>query len=553
MTAGIQQRLELGEYADAVRRRVACWDEAGFARRLWAKDPTLWFDRDQPELSDRLGWLDLPHSMRAQAAGIQAFADQARSEGMRSVVLLGMGGSSLAPEVFQRTFGNRPAYPELMVLDSTHPDAVRAVERRINPAATLFLASSKSGTTLETLSFVRYFWRLVGRHAATPGRHFAAITDPETPLVTLAREREFRRVFTTPADVGGRYSALTAFGLVPAALLGMDIAGLLDRARAVGASVEAGAVAQNPALELGAAMGELARAGRDKTTFLVSPSLAAYPIWVEQLVAESTGKDGRGIVPVADEPARAPDAYAGDRFFVHLYCTGDERADAASFERAEALAAAGQPVAAVELPDLLALGAEMYRAQVAVAAAGAALGIHPFNQPDVQLAKDLANQEMSGAGGTESLEDQPVRARDSAALRQALGELAGSVRPGDYVGIQAYLAPADQTTHDLQALRRVLGAWTGAATTLGYGPRFLHSTGQLHKGGANNGVFLQLLDEPQDDLAVPETDFTFGRFIRAQADGDYKALRQRGRRALRVQLGSDVKGGLAALVDSLPA
>ena len=551
MLGVIEQLLQLGEHDAAVRTRLARWSEVNFARRLWEKDSTLWFEQDQPELTDRLGWLELPESMRAQVPSLESFASEVRSEGMQHVVILGMGGSSLAPEVFGGTFTNLSRYPELIVLDSTHPDAVRAVEHRIDPTATLFVASSKSGTTLETIAFLRYFWQLVEKQDADPGRHFVAITDPETPLAVLARGRGFRRVFTAPVDVGGRYSALTVFGLVPAALMGVEIHKLLDQAHNTMALVRSGVVEANPALALGAAMGELARAHRDKATFLVSPSLGAYPIWVEQLIAESIGKDNIGIVPVVDEPPGLVDAYGDDRFFIHLSCSDEQSDDAIQLDLVTALVAAGHPVASIQLTDTLALGAEMYRTEVSVAAASTTLGINPFNQPDVQASKDITNQLMSRVGGSDASGIVSVRVGDLGTLQHALRDLIQSVQTGEYVGIQAYLEPTDETKSDLQGLQGILRMQTRAATTVGYGPRLLHSTGQLHKGGANNGVFLQLLDEPSEDLAVPGTDFTFGSCIRAQADGDYHALRQRRRRVVRVQLGSDVRGGLAALIDSV--
>lgn len=539
------QSLELGSYLPVVRDRLESWNGEDFARRLWAKDPTLWSAEPQPELADRLGWLTLHETMRDKLPALRSLAESAKAEGFLHVVLLGMGGSSLAPEVYQRTFGNSPGYPELLVLDSTHPDAVRAVADRVDPARTIFVVSSKSGGTLETMSGFRFFWSQVVDRTETPGAHFVAVTDPGSSLDALAAERGFRATFHAPADVGGRYSALTDFGLVPAALIGLDPAKLLDRAariaEATGPFVSS---LQNPALQLGAAMGELALQGRDKVTYVVSPSLAAFPDWVEQLVAESTGKDGKGIVPVAGEALMSPDAYGQDRFFVHLTLDGDRDDNQAA--ALQLLEAAGHPVARIAIQDPYDLAAEMFRAEMATAAAGAVLGIHPFNQPDVQLAKTLAQEAMEGTG--DQGEPPPeVSTADSAALTAHIGELLGTIGPGDYLAIQAYLPMESSIGTVLESIRTELQERFRMATTVGYGPRFLHSTGQLHKGGPPSGVFLQIVDEPDLDLDVPETDYSFGRLIAAQSVGDYRAMAQRDQRVLRVNLGSSRSPGLAAL------
>lgn len=545
--------MTLHAYQRAVAERLRNWQQGDFARRLWARDPTLWSPTPVPELSDRMGWLTLPESMREHVGMLTEFARAVKQSGTRHVVLLGMGGSSLAPEVFQRTFGNAAGHPALIVLDSTHPDAVRAVESRIDLARTLFLVSSKSGTTTETLSLFRYFWHRT-EHIAARGSHFAAITDPDTPLARLAGERGFLRTFEAPPDVGGRYSALTVFGLVPAALIGVDVRRLLERAGQMAeASAARVAVTDNPALALGAALGELAIAGRDKVTFFASPSLEALPSWIEQLIAESTGKDGKGIVPVVDEPALEHDEYGTDRFFVYLRLSNDRTHDLDS--RINALETAGHPTVRLGLDDAADVGREFFRWELAVAAAGAVLGIHPFNQPDVQLAKELAQQAMQKQNGLglPGLDDSPEVSAAQSQLADALrGWLAG-VRAGDYLALHAYLAPTEQTSTMLREIRRALGARFHVATTLGFGPRFLHSTGQLHKGGPDSGVFLQLVDHPVEDLAVPETDYTFGTLIRAQAAGDLAALRQRGRRVLRVSLGLDIASGLAQVSEALHA
>lgn len=530
--------------------RLRAWCRADFARRLWAKDYTLWSPVPVLELADRLGWLDLPGAMPGAVGDLRTFAQEVQAEGARHVVLLGMGGSSLAPEVFQRTFGHGSGHPELIVLDSTHPAAVRVVEARLDLRRTLFLVSSKSGTTTETLSFFRHFWRAVAAANATPGEHFVAITDPGTPLSRLAEQHGFRRVFLAPPDVGGRYSALSVFGLVPAVLIGVDLEPLA-RAAVTMARACTAAAPDNPGLALGASLGELALAGRDKLTFFTSPSLTALPWWVEQLIAESTGKDGRGIVPICDEPLAPAETYGDDRVFVSIQLAGEpSRPLDAALARLEA---AGHPVIRIELAQKADLGAEFFRWEVATAAAGAALGIQPFDQPDVQLAKDLAAQVMAQRAASSTEYEVGIPVEHTWALDDALRAWLQQVKTGDYVGIQAYLAPTDETAGAFARIRTLIAATYGVATTLGYGPRFLHSTGQLHKGGPPTGIFLQCVDEPPDDLPVPDSPYTFGALIRAQALGDLRALLQRGRRVLKVHVGRNAAWGLARLEERLRA
>ncbi len=546
-----RQPMNLGAAQSAVEQRLTAWEKDNFNRRLWDKDYKLWSATPVPELTDRMGWLTLPDSMQQHVKDLESFSQEIKSAGYRYIVLLGMGGSSLAPEVYQRTFGNATGYPELVVLDSTHPEAVRAVEKRIDLQHTLFLVSSKSGTTTEMLSFFYYFWKQVSAKDRAAGKNFVAITDPGTPLEKLARERGFRRVFPGSPEVGGRYAALSLFGLVPAALIGVNVKRLLDEARKMSeASVSCLSPRQCPGLTLGAALGELALAKRDKVTFLASRSLAAFPVWVEQLIAESTGKHGKGIVPVADEPLADPSVYGEDRFFVLLHVPGE---DQDLERRAAALETAGHPIVRILLQDKYELGQEFFRWEIAVAAAGSVLGINPFDQPDVQLAKELAKKAMEAlsakkTSSADSAEAAPTAASDAQELSRALLGWLASARPNDYVSLQAYLRPSAETDAALTQLRTIIRSKSRLATTAGYGPRFLHSTGQLHKGGPNTGLFLQLVDEPSDDLAVPETNYTFGQLIRAQALGDFQALKQRGRRVLRIQLGDKVKSGLENLV-----
>ena len=541
------QTLSLGNASAAVEKRLENWTREDFARRMWARDYTLWAKKPD-EIANRLGWLTLPAAMLAQTADIAQFVEGVRRDGIDHVVLLGMGGSSLAPDVFQATFGKAFGYLDLKVLDSTHPAAVKAVEKSVSLDRTLFLVSSKSGTTIEPLSFMRYFWEQLGTKTNDVGRHFAAITDPGSSLAKLGRERGFRRVFEAIPDVGGRYSALTHFGLVPAALAGVDVVHLLrvtgNMAEACGEGV---AAKDNPGLLLGAALGELALAGRDKVTFVTSPSLGALPIWFEQLIAESTGKDGKGIVPVAGERLGPPEVYGPDRVFVYLRAAQDR--DQAQETQLTAIENAGHPMIRIGVGELPDIAQEFFRWEVATAAAGAALGIQPFDQPDVELAKNLARKIMSGAAqGSEGAELIGAGSED---LPKAVSEWLGKARPGDYLSIQAYLGPTEGLNERLTHLQQKLHERTRLAATMGYGPRFLHSTGQLHKGGPNTGLFVQFTDEPAEKLPVPETDYDFAGLIRAQALGDYQALAQGGRRILRVNLGRNAASGLRRFEETL--
>ncbi|MXY77586.1 MAG: hypothetical protein F4Y40_11015 [Acidimicrobiia bacterium] len=535
----------LGSLTNRVHDRLAAWDEQNYAVRMWDRDHTLWSAEEIPDLTNRLGWLRLPYDTD-QVPAIRAFAEEARA-GTDRVVLLGMGGSSMAPEVFAKTFGSTPGHPSLTVLDSTHPEAVRAVSAGIDPGRTLFLVASKSGGTIETLSLFRYFWGEVSSVHDHPGERFVALTDPGSGLEALARERRFRRIFATPPDVGGRYSALTPFGLVPAALIGMDIESL--QANAAAMADECGPdrpVVASPGLRLGAVMGESALAGRDKLTYICSPAVTAFGAWVEQLVAESTGKNGTGIVPVAGEPLGDPESYGQDRLFVFMALQGDE--PPAWEEIRDGLRRRGHPMVGITLRHIDGLGAEMFRSEMAVASAGSILGINPFDQPDVQVAKDLARRAMSPEGLEGSVQET---SSDSPRLAAALGAWAAMIEPGDYVGIHAYLPMGGPAAPVLESLVPLLRDRYRVPVTLGYGPRFLHSTGQLHKGGANTGVFLQLVDSPGPDIDVPEADFSFGELLEGQAAGDYQALTGRDRRVLRVRLTGDTRSAVETVAGLL--
>ena len=544
------QTLHLAGYGQRIRERLQKWQRQDAPRRVWQKDPTFWFQEPQSELVDRLGWLDLPEGMKDQLDDLAEFAEGVKNEGMQAVVLMGMGGSSLAPEVYQRTFGNAPGYPELHVLDSTHPAAVTEIEKSLDLSKTLFLVSSKSGTTIEAISFMHYFWHALAQTVDAPGNQFAAVTDPGTSLEQTAHEFNFRRVFNAPPDIGGRYSALSVFGLVPAALIGMDLHKYLEYTRTFS---EKRALAENAgnneALELGAALGELALAGRNKLTFTTSPALAAFPDWVEQLVAESTGKEGTGIIPVVGEPLSSPDCYQRDRVFVHIETTSEQ--DPEVNGKLSSLENAGHPVLRFQLPDRYCLGQEMFRWEFAIATASATLGIHPFNQPDVELAKKLAKQAMQDSDDTDKDEGETYSVHNLDQVREALQKHLSALGDNAYIGLQAYTAPSTEVTQRLQQLRTSLHERTRTATTLGYGPRFLHSTGQLHKGGPKNAFFLQLIDTPEKSVQVPQKDYTFQKLVHAQASGDYFALKENGQPVLRINLGRDPVEGLRQLGEIL--
>ena len=501
----------------AVAVRLDASDVAQLPKRIWARDPTVWKDDpDTPEIRDRLGWLTVGEAMAQQVRALTAFAGEVRAEFTR-VVLCGMGGSSLAPEVVWSTFGAAPGHPSLHVLDSTDPRAVRKAGQG-DLAKTLFIISSKSGTTQESDSFFRYFWERTGGR----GSQFIAITDPGTPLEQLARERGFRRTFLNQTDIGGRYSALSFFGLVPAALIGVDVDTLLHRAHRMAEACAACVPAlENPAARLGALLGEAALAGRDKVTFVLSPGIASFGLWAEQLIAESTGKEGKGILPVAGEPLGPPEVYGEDRVFVSMVLAGE--ADPGVEARLAELEQAGHPVVHLKLDDRFDLGQEYFRWEFATAVAGAVLRINPFDQPNV--AESKANTKAVLAKGS---------TLSPAASAAEIEQFLSAVKPGDYLAIMAYLPPTPENDRQLAAIRLRLRDRLKVATTLGYGPRFLHSTGQLHKGGPPVGHFLQITERMVDELPIPGVPFGFGRLEAAQAEGDLVALRARGRPAIRV-------------------
>jgi transaldolase / glucose-6-phosphate isomerase len=490
----------------AVAGRVRRAADERVVSRIWHRDGTLWAPAGTPELVDRLGWLDIAEKLLEQADALTAFAADVRDAGYTDAVLCGMGGSSLAPEVFRRSWPEQAL--RLHVLDSTHPDQVRSVLDAIDVERTLFIVSSKSGGTVETLSQFKLFHSLQG-----DGAHFVAVTDPGTSLARLGAEHGFRRVFENDPEIGGRYSALSYFGLVPAALIGVDVRAVLEAAQVAVANcqLEEG----NSGLWLGIALGELARHGRDKLTFVVDEPLASFGLWAEQLVAESTGKHGRGILPIADEPQVDPGAYGPDRVFLHI-ASGDE----ANAAHVAALRKAGHPTITVRAEVPADLGRIFFYAEFATAVAGWVLELNPFDQPNVQEAKDNTSRVLR--------EGSPrIDAGD-------LEALVAGLEPPRYVAILGFVPYSEATDAGVARLRERLVREHGVATTFGYGPRYLHSTGQFHKGGPSTGAFVELVDEPAADLDVPGEPYTFGTLIRAQADGDLQTLRAHGLDAVRV-------------------
>ena len=543
-TSAAPAGVSLGKARATADEAVASLQESDAIARIWSRDHTLWSD-DPTEIADRLGWLDVAYSMLGEVDDLTAFADEVRRDGIGHVVLLGMGGSSLGPEVLGRCPGSREEFPELIVLDSTLPSRIRTVAKTIDPARTLFLVSSKSGATIEPNMLYKFFRRLV-EDAVGPveaGDRFVAITDRGTPLDHLAERDSFRRTFRNPPDIGGRYSVLSYFGLVPAALIGLDLRTLLKGAIAMqttcGPDVRASA---NPGAWLGAAIGGLALSGRDKLTILTSPSLAAFGLWAEQLVAESLGKGGAGVVPIVGEPPMAAELYGDDRHFVYLKLAGE---DSEFDDLAKALSAQGHPIIRYDLESLSELGAEFYRWEFAIATAAAVMGVHPFDQPDVQRAKDLAQQALDNFESDGRTLDLCPHGSPST--------LADDAKQGDYIAVLAYV---EQTAETDRALNRLISALTAryrVPTTLGYGPRYLHSTGQLHKGGSDNVAVLMLTAPHDADEEIPGEKYTFGVLADAQAASDVHALRTAGRRVVGVALegAPHAVAGIAKLAERL--
>ncbi len=565
-------KAALGSHQVEVDAALTQATDQHFAQRVWQKDPNLWkpAPADQSEITDRLGWLGVIDEMKAALPRLNALRDDVRAAGFTHAVLMGMGGSSLAPEVLRETFGVAAGQPQLHVLDSTDPATLLSVERAIDLAHTLFIVASKSGGTIETLSHFKYFYEKVHATAGDQaGSQFIAITDPGTKLEQLAKDRQFRDTFLNPTDIGGRYSALSFFGLVPAAIIGLDVAQLLERADAMRYACRPDAgTSDNPGLWLGTVMGALALNKHDKVTLVMSPPVATFGYWVEQLIAESTGKEGKGILPVEGETLGAPENYGDDRLFVYLRTEHD--ADPEQDRKIAALSAAGQPVVTLPVRDHYDIGGEFFRWEFATAIAGAFLQINAFNQPNVQEAKDKTNAILADYAETRKIPDPPAILRtqrisiiagenearllsDAVSLQAAIESYLRQVKPGDYIALMAFIERTPETDATLQHIRLRMRDLCRAATTLGYGPRFQHSTGQLHKGGANNGVFFQFVAKDQEDAPIPDVPYTFSVLKAAQALGDLQTLEEHQRRVIRINLGASIADGLGELRQAVDA
>jgi transaldolase / glucose-6-phosphate isomerase len=552
--------------AAAVKANVADWREGRKMQRLWQRDATLWTGDDEEKW---LGWLDITEDQIAHPVELRNLAKEVWSAGFRDILLLGMGGSSLCPEVLRMTFGKIAGYPNLHVLDSTDPEQVKAIEGKIDIARTLFIVSSKSGSTLEPNIFKQYFFErtkaAVG--ADKTGSHFMAITDPGSHMQKVAEADRFRHIFFGRPSIGGRYSALSNFGMVPAAAIGIDVRKFLDRTqemvRACGAEAS---VEENPGAMLGIILGTAAVNDRDKVTIITSHDISDLGAWLEQLLAESTGKAGKGIIPVDREELGPPEVYGKDRLFAYIHT--EHATDVGVEAKISALEKAGYPVVRISMADIYDLGAEFFRWEIATAVAGSIIGINAFNQPDVEASKVVTRDLTSAYEKTGSLPaEKPVLDEDGIKLftdeknAAELGHSAGDekslagylkahlnrLRTGDYFALLGFIQMNAEHEKALQTMRIAVRDQKHVATCLGFGPRFLHSTGQAYKGGPNSGVFLQVTCDDADELPVPGQKYTFGIVKAAQARGDFQVLVERGRRALRVHLPSDVAAGLEKL------
>jgi len=553
------------ELSEEIEASLTDWDSNHKTKKLWARDASLWTSGDE---SKWLGWLDIVNEQQRSVRRFANFAAEVKDAKFSHVLLLGMGGSSLCPEVICKSFGKIDGYPELYVLDSTDPAQIKSFEKKIDLANTLFIVSSKSGTTLEPNIFKQYFFERAGQAIGDDeaGKRFVAITDPGSRLRQAAESDRFRKIFLGVPTIGGRYSALSDFGLAPAAAMGVDVAKFLDRTsemvRACGPEI---AARDNPGVVLGAVLGIAHNRGRDKITIFASPGIYDLGAWLEQLLAESTGKNGKGLIPVDRELPAAPEAFGDDRLFVYLKLKSDpDRSQEAAID---ALERAGQPIVRISVNDAYDLGQEFFRWEIATAVAGAIIGINPFDQPDVEASKIATKKLTEEYGRSGSLPaETPLLEADgiklfadetnSSALHSAISDrsLTGYLKAhldrlqrGDYFALLAYIEMNKAHERTLQTARDVVRDTKHVATCLGFGPRFLHSTGQAYKGGPNTGVFLQITCDDAADLPVPGQTYTFGVVKSAQARGDFEVLAERGRRALRVHLGADVNAGLEQL------
>jgi glucose-6-phosphate isomerase len=544
--------FEPGPLADRVDKSLAAAVSGDVVQRIWNKDATLWKSDEENArvIKKSLGWLTVAGEMIEVADELSEFANSIRRHGFRHVMVCGMGGSSLCPEVLARTFGRQTGFPELLVLDSTDPDVIADLGKRIDIEQCLFVIASKSGSTTEPNVFYKYWYDELSKRRENAGENFIAITDPGSPLVETASELKFQRTFLNQPDIGGRYSALSYFGMVPAALMGLDVRKFLERA------TEAKSVVESDALQLGTILGEGANAGRDKLTLVIEPSLETLGLWIEQLIAESTGKEGKGILPVNGESLGGAEVYGDDRLFVSISVgTISETTKA----KLDTLAAGGHPIVYHKLEETYDLGAEFFLWEFATAIAGWRLGINPFDQPNVQEAKDATKELLNAFERRGRFEERSEIASDEVitiygeeklkaeSVVEVLRALLATIRPGDYIAFLNYIEETPDVDQMFQKLRTQLRDSTKCAVTIGYGPRFLHSTGQLHKGGPDTGVFFQIIAPDQTDFAIRGAPYTFSILKQAQALGDFQALAKRGRRVIGIDLGNDTLLGLARL------
>lgn len=536
----------LGEYSGTVAKIIDQLRSERIIERIWEKDFTVW-GNSPDEISNRLGWLDCLKVTRKSFSGIKSFVDEVRKEGFTDALLMGMGGSSLAPEVFRLTFGTGKGFLDLHVLDSTHPEAIIEYEQKLNSETTMYIVSTKSGGTVETMSFMKYFYtslsEKLGKQSAS--KHFIAITDPGSGLEDVAKKLNFRKIFLNDPDIGGRFSALSLFGIVPAALAGINIEKLFDETSKMEVESKLQSLEKNNPAMLGVILGSLAQSGVDKATFITSPEIQYLGGWLEQLIAESTGKNGKGILPVDLEPSTSVNHYCKDRVFICIKLNEDSSIN----DKVNEIKKAGFPLIEIEMQNLYQLGAEFFKWEFAVAVAGHLMGIQPFDQPNVESAKIIARNMVKEFQEKGKLPEFGTR-NDDNILTSFFSELKNGK---SYVTIQAYLKPDNKTWQQLQQLRLKILQKYKVATTLGYGPRFLHSTGQLHKGDGGNGFFIQFISNIDKDLPIPneagsnESSISFGTLIRAQALGDRQALIDNKRKVLTIDLGKDVNGSLSKL------
>jgi glucose-6-phosphate isomerase len=553
--------ISLGKYQTAVEKSLNHISRERIIARIWQKDHTIWRN-DPTEISNRLGWLDCLEVTKKSFTEINSFVEEVRKQGFTDAILMGMGGSSLAPEVFRLTFGVKKGYLDLHVIDSTHPEAILEYEKKLNPEKTLYIVSTKSGGTVETMSFMKYFFasvsKKIGREEAS--KHFIAITDPGSGLEETAKKLNFRKIFLNDPDIGGRFSALSLFGIVPAALIGIDLDKLFDETSKMVNECKHKEVLDNSGAKLGGIIGALAKEGVDKLTLLISPQLKFLGGWLEQLIAESTGKNGKGILPVDLEPSIEVSEYGKDRVFVHIKLSGDNFFD----KKVSEIKAADLPLIEIEMKNIHQLGAEFFRWEFATATAGFAMDVQSFDQPNVESAKIAARammKEYQEKGKLPelkpALESEGIKVFGdikAGNLNEAIASFLSKCEKGkSYIAVQAFLKPDEKTWQQLQILRLIILQNYKVATTLGYGPRFLHSTGQLHKGDSGNGFFIQFISDIQNDASIPDdagkdnSSISFGTLIKAQALGDRQALIDSKRKVLMIDLGKNVFESLSKL------